>query len=408
MASAVVVFIRQQLDTIAVLRCLGASAGRVLRDLPARGRGDGTRRQRRRRGARACWRSGCCPGSWRDSCRWTSQPVLSPRAVALGLGMGLWVALVFALLPLLAVRRVPPLAALRRDVEPEPPAARSAGGWPRPRRWPRSASSRSPALQVGSWRQGAVFSGWRGGRAAGALGRVVGARSAPRAAGCPPAGRTSGARASPTCTGRPTRRSPSCWRSASAPSCSGRCSWCSTTCSGTLRMTGGPARPNLVLFDIQPDQLPTVQRELAAAGYRALGPVPIVPMRIQSIKGRPVLIARADTARRRGRRRARPAERLGASPRVPLDLSRHAGGLRAAGRGPLVDAGARVPTADLRRARPGPRARRRRRRRDRLGRAGRAARHPRGQPARGGLGPLRAQLLRRVRAGALETAPQTL
>jgi putative ABC transport system permease protein len=63
----------------------------------------------------------------------------------------------------------------------------------------------------------------------------------------------------------------------------------------TLRITGGPARPNLVLFDIQPDQLATVTRELAAGGHRVVGPAPIVPMRIQSIKGRPVLVARADT-----------------------------------------------------------------------------------------------------------------
>ena len=65
----------------------------------------------------------------------------------------------------------------------------------------------------------------------------------------------------------------------------------------TLRVTGGPERPNLVLFDIQPDQLQTVQQTLAADGYRALGPVPIVPMRIQSIKGRPVRQSLADTTR---------------------------------------------------------------------------------------------------------------
>jgi putative ABC transport system permease protein len=55
-----------------------------------------------------------------------------------------------------------------------------------------------------------------------------------------------------------------------------------------LRVTGGPARPNLVLFDIQPDQLPAVRQELDAAGLRATGPVPIVPMRIAEVNGRPV------------------------------------------------------------------------------------------------------------------------
>ncbi len=50
-----------------------------------------------------------------------------------------------------------------------------------------------------------------------------------------------------------------------------------------LRLAGGPARPNLVLFDIQPDQLATVERELREAGLSAAAPVPIVPMRIASV-----------------------------------------------------------------------------------------------------------------------------
>ncbi|MEP7226572.1 MAG: FtsX-like permease family protein, partial [Gemmatimonadales bacterium] len=55
-----------------------------------------------------------------------------------------------------------------------------------------------------------------------------------------------------------------------------------------LRLTGGPARPNLVLFDIQPDQLPAVERALHEAGLPGTQPTPIVPMRIRSIKDRPV------------------------------------------------------------------------------------------------------------------------
>jgi putative ABC transport system permease protein len=63
-----------------------------------------------------------------------------------------------------------------------------------------------------------------------------------------------------------------------------------------LRLTGGPARPNLVLFDVQPDQLPIVERELRDAGLTGSAPVPIVPMRIASVKGRPVRSILADTA----------------------------------------------------------------------------------------------------------------
>ena len=63
----------------------------------------------------------------------------------------------------------------------------------------------------------------------------------------------------------------------------------------TLRITGGPARPNLVMFDIQPDQRPAVDEMLSSAGFKASAPVPIVPMRIQSVKGRPVAAMLADT-----------------------------------------------------------------------------------------------------------------
>jgi putative ABC transport system permease protein len=41
----------------------------------------------------------------------------SPTAAAAGLGVGVWVAVIFALIPLLGARDVPPLAALRQDFE---------------------------------------------------------------------------------------------------------------------------------------------------------------------------------------------------------------------------------------------------------------------------------------------------
>jgi putative ABC transport system permease protein len=62
-----------------------------------------------------------------------------------------------------------------------------------------------------------------------------------------------------------------------------------------LRLTGGPARPNLVLFDIQPDQLAPIQRELHDAGLVMSPATPIVPMRMRSVKGRPVTELLAST-----------------------------------------------------------------------------------------------------------------
>jgi putative ABC transport system permease protein len=219
--------------------------------------------------------------------------VVSPGAVALGLAMGLWVALIFAVIPLLAVRRVPPLAALRRDVEPE------GRRWLEPGRLAAAASLAISVvvlarLQVGSWRKGAAFSGG----VAIALLALWGAswlliRAARRwlPAGWPYVWRQGIANLH-----RPANQTATVVLAIGFGAfLLGTLFLVQFNLLRTLRLTGGPARPNLVMFDIQPDQLPTLNRELAAAGYRAAAPAPIVPMRILSIKGRPVLIARADT-----------------------------------------------------------------------------------------------------------------
>ncbi len=46
--------------------------------------------------------------------------------------------------------------------------------------------------------------------------------------------------------------------------------------------------PNLVLFDIQPDQVDGVRAILAAEGLEVIQQTPVVPMRLASVKGRPV------------------------------------------------------------------------------------------------------------------------
>ncbi|HET7426339.1 MAG TPA: ABC transporter permease, partial [Gemmatimonadales bacterium] len=291
-ASGVVVFIRQRLDTIAVLRCLGASAGRVLAIYAAEaaamglagsvlGAAIGVGAQR----LLPALLAGLLPVDVR--------PVLSPTAVALGVGIGLWVALIFALIPLLAVRRVPPLAALRRDVEPEA------------RRWldpPRLLAAAALAvsvvllarLQVGSWRQSAAFSGgvalallvlW------GAAWLLVRAARRWLPGGWPYVWRQGLANLH-----RPANQTATVVLAIGFGAfLLGTLFLVQYNLLRTLRITGGPARPNLVLFDIQADQRSAVNEVLGATGYRAAAPVPIVPMRIQSIKGQRVLVASVDT-----------------------------------------------------------------------------------------------------------------
>ena len=291
-ASGVVVFIRQRLDTIAVLRCLGASAGRVLAIYAAEAAAMGLVGSASGAAAGVLAQR-LLPGLLAGLLPVEVQPVLSPAAVALGLGMGLWVALIFALIPLLAVRRVPPLAALRRDVEPE------GRRWLDPWRLAAAAALAVSVvvlaqLQVGSWRKGAIFSAG----VAVALLVLWGAswlliRAARRwlPAGWPYVWRQGLANLH-----RPANQTATVVLAIGFGAfLLGTLFLVQYNLLRTLRITGGPARPNLVLFDIQPDQLATVTRELAAGGHRVVGPAPIVPMRIQSIKGRPVLVARADT-----------------------------------------------------------------------------------------------------------------
>jgi putative ABC transport system permease protein len=292
-SSAVVVFIRQRWETVAVLRCLGASARLVLLvyGLEAAAMGfagsiigtaGGLVAQRELPRLLA----GLLPVDVHPQFSWLST--------MLGLGVGVLVSLLFAAIPLLAVRRIPPLAALRRAYESDVPRRFDA--------WRTAAilllivaTVALAAWQAGSWRQGVVFSGgvaiallvlWGAAWSLGGAAR----KWAPS-------------------------RWPYVWRQGIAnlqrPSNQtttvvlaigfgafllGTLLLVQANLLRTLRITGGPARPNVVLFDIQPDQRAPIDEMLSSAGLQATGPVPIVPMRIQSVKGRPVTAMLADTA----------------------------------------------------------------------------------------------------------------
>src|SRR5262245_49263473 len=122
-ATSVRTFVRGKLETIAVLKCLGASWRQVLAAYLCQtvllGLGGSL--------------LGAALGS---AVQWALTPVLSPmmpvpldgglspRAILTGLAMGTGLTLLFALWPLLDVRRVPPALILRHDVEPRLPGRR--------------------------------------------------------------------------------------------------------------------------------------------------------------------------------------------------------------------------------------------------------------------------------------------
>ncbi|MGE0160641.1 MAG: ABC transporter permease [Gemmatimonadales bacterium] len=116
-ASAIHVYVREKRASIAVLRCLGAHQASAFTAylLQAALLGFG--------GALAGVVVGVVVQATLPSLLADVLPVdvetsFSLTSAAAGLGIGVWVALVFALIPLLGVRDVPPLAALRQDFEP--------------------------------------------------------------------------------------------------------------------------------------------------------------------------------------------------------------------------------------------------------------------------------------------------
>jgi len=115
-ASGVHAFVMRKIDTVAVLRCLGATSWQVLLIYVVQAAAMGLV------GAVAGALLGivlqfALPGVLTELLPVDVSVSLAPTAVALGLLIGVWVALVFSMRPLVALRRVSPLQALRRDAD---------------------------------------------------------------------------------------------------------------------------------------------------------------------------------------------------------------------------------------------------------------------------------------------------
>jgi putative ABC transport system permease protein len=298
-ASATHLFIRQKLGTIAVLRCLGATAGQVflaylvqalamglLGSLTGAAIGLGIQR--------------VLPLLVKDLLPVDVTIATSPTALLIGIVLGVWVAGVFALLPLLGVRRVSPLATLRRVDEPAP-GRRDPLTWLAFLLLVASVVGLS-AVQVRNARDAIWFAGGVGGVVLvlwlASLALIKSLR-----------------RWFPT-------RLPYLWRQGLAnlyrPAnqtgvvilALGFGAFLLATLFlvqyNLLREfrvsgTGGKGvagRPNLMFFDIQRDQVAGVEAILKTGDYQASSAVAIVPMRIYSLKGevvRPDSIARDTT-----------------------------------------------------------------------------------------------------------------
>ncbi len=117
-ASGVHAFVMRKIDTVAILRCLGATSGQVLIIYVLQAAAMGFV------GALFGATLGVAfqfllPWVLQDFLPVDVRVALAPSAIGLGLGVGVWVALIFALRPLLSLRRVSPLQTLRRESDAE-------------------------------------------------------------------------------------------------------------------------------------------------------------------------------------------------------------------------------------------------------------------------------------------------
>jgi putative ABC transport system permease protein len=284
-ASAIQAHIRLKVPTVAILRCLGASARTSFSIYLLQGIGLGLV------GAGLGALLGLAvqlalPGLLKDFMPFAFSFAVSWTALGQGVGAGLVVSLVFALLPLLEVRRVSPLLTLRS-------AFATANG--RRRDWMQVALFGLMVAvifgfaiwQTGRWQWGVGFGlvllvGF--GVLAG-LARVISwlaRKFTPR--GLPFAWRQGVANLH-----RPNNRTLLLLVSLGMGTFLMMTLYLSRdTLLGQLRLVGGSDRPNLMLFDIQDDQVDSLTRLLQENGAPVRQQAAIVTMRIASIKGREV------------------------------------------------------------------------------------------------------------------------
>ncbi len=348
-ASGVHAFAMRKIDPVAILRCLGATSSQVLAIYAAQAAVMGFI------GAAAGVLLGVAiqfllPLALHDFLPVDVDLHLVPSAALLGLGIGVWVALLFSLRPLVALRRVSPLQALRR--EPDAQALRRAR-WD-PLRLTLSFAIAVSVLELGLSRANTVA---RGIGFTVAIGASIGILWVSAALLSWAARRLL----------RPSWPFPlrqgiaSLYRPGNQTRAVVLALGFGVFLMGTLyevqhnilRSLGvrlGEARANVVFFDVQENQRLGIDSLVRAGRNELIDETPIVPMRISSVNGRPVtdILAQLGARARGGERRrtgawqptrwtrTRRRERRAAATGVPIDLPRLAHRVRAPRRRHMV------------------------------------------------------------------------
>ncbi|MCG6928069.1 MAG: ABC transporter permease [Acidobacteria bacterium] len=281
-ASAVHVFIKRRMESVAILRCLGVSGATLLAVYLVQ--------------AVAVGLLGSLLGAALGAVVQLELPrVLSDvlpvdvawapswPAILGGIGVGVWVAVVFSLLPLLAVRRVSPLMVLRRDYEGER-IGRD------PARLVAVLALAASVVALAVLQAGDVRSG---------LGFATGVGVAVGALWVAAALLVRGLRRFfPSALPYLYRQGlANLYRPANQTLMVVLALGFGAFLLATLllvqhnllrelRVDQGAQRPNVVFFDVQPDQRDEVEALVAETAPLIGDPTPIVPMRLHSVKGR--------------------------------------------------------------------------------------------------------------------------
>jgi len=281
--SALRAHLAEREETVAVLRCLGASRRQVFTLYLGQALVVGVVGALLGAAAGLLLQRGL-PAALGDLLPVEVPPRLDLRAAALGVGTGLWVALAFALPPLLEARRVPPLRALRRRLEV---ARRRDRSWGAAVVLLALTAVGVVVLQAGDLRLGLGFAAGAG---AALVLLFVGVGAMLRAL-----------------RRMPARHLPFAWRHGIAnlqrPGSSARpvalalgagtlllvlLLAVEATLLQPLRFEQQAGRGNLLLWDVQDDQQGGVTDLLAGLGHAPVQQAAIIPMRVAAVNGRPV------------------------------------------------------------------------------------------------------------------------
>ncbi len=284
-ASAIHLHVKSKVQAVAVLRCLGAPARGPLEVFVLQAAGMGLV------GALGGTIAGVGLQALLPGVLAALLPVpvrfrLDGLALVEGLVVGVGVAMLFAALPLLSLRRVSPLLALRLFATDRSSGSRD------PARWIVAIAVGAgvgvvAVVQTDSWRVGLTISG--------SLAAVLAALALVAALL-----KLVARRALPSSWPYPWRQGvANMYRPNNQTGVVMLTLGFGVFLIATLYLTqvallesvaslemGG--NPNLVLFDIQPDQVGGVRQILADEGLEVIQQTPVVPMRLASVKGRPV------------------------------------------------------------------------------------------------------------------------